>query len=314
MKKTIILCFLAPLLLLAQQGPAKKPTLMVVPSDAWCNENGYMMEFQDEGQKRRIADYRAAVLDLDLLAVIAQVNTILAERGFPAKSLEQEMKALEFDEGFDEVSSGGDGSGVYESPIDQLLKRAQSDIILQLTWKVNQAGPKRSITFSLQGLDAYTNKEIATISGTGAPSFESEVPRLLEEAVVKDMDNWLDRLQRHFDDMFTNGREITIRVRVWDSFDGDLYNEYNGTELGEIIEDWLYDNCVQGRYSTTTYTDTYLYFEQVRMPLFDERGRAIDARRWVRDLQKYLQSPPFNIPIRLDTKGLGQAILTLGAK
>ena len=315
MKYILICCLLIPACLLAQQAPIKKPTLMVVPSDPWCKLHGYTMEFQDENRTRTISDYRQAVeSDLDLIPVIAKINSILAKYQFPAKALDQELKSLEFDEALDAVGTSRDGSSVYESPIDQLLKRAQSDIILQLTWKVVKVGPKNSINFTIRGLDAYSNKEVATISGNGSPSFESSVPLLLEEAVVKDMDNFMDNLERHFQDMDKFGREITLRVRVWDSWGEDLYTEVGDEELGMVIEDWLADNCVGGRFSTTNHTETYMYFEQVRMPLWDDRGRAIDARRWARDLQKHLRGAPYNIPVRLDSRGLGQATLTLGSK
>lgn len=87
-----------------------------------------------------------------------------------------------------------------------MRQRAKADIIVQLTWTVNQTGPKRSVTYTLQGLDSYTNKEIATSTGTGEPSFTAELPVLLAEAVSSHMDEFCDRLQNHFDDLLQNGR------------------------------------------------------------------------------------------------------------
>ena len=77
-------------------GQAKKPTLMVVPSDAWCNKNGYMMEFDNQGTKVKIPDYKKAMQeDTDLLLVIASINDMMAERGFPLKNIESAIKTLE---------------------------------------------------------------------------------------------------------------------------------------------------------------------------------------------------------------------------
>ncbi|MEZ4777740.1 MAG: DUF6175 family protein [Bacteroidia bacterium] len=312
MKKILYVLFFCPMLVMSQ---AKKPTLMVLPSDAWCTQQGFIQEFQDEGRKVVLPDLERAVnSDMDLLSVIAKINGLLADRGFPAKALDQELKSLSTDNALDDVGMSRDGGSVLESPIDKLYKHAQSDIIIQVQWKVNKTGPKNSVKYTLRALDAYTNKEVATVDGTGEPSFEAEISRLLEEAIIAHMDNFSDRLQRHFEDMFENGREITLRIRIWDSWGQDLYEEYGDSELGEIIEDWLAENSVKGRFSTTTYSDTYMYFEQVRMPMFDDRNRAIDARRWARELQKFLQDAPYNIPSRLDTRGLGQATLTLGSK
>ena len=42
-------------------GQAKKPVIMVVPSDAWCIRNGYVQEFESYGQKEMVPDYSAAL-------------------------------------------------------------------------------------------------------------------------------------------------------------------------------------------------------------------------------------------------------------
>ena len=65
---------------------AKKPTIMVVPSDVWCNKNGYMLEFNNQGTIVKIPDYKRAFQEnADLLTVISKINGLMAERGFPLK-------------------------------------------------------------------------------------------------------------------------------------------------------------------------------------------------------------------------------------
>jgi hypothetical protein len=174
-------------------GQAKKPTLMVVPSDAWCNQRGYMLEFNDQGTTVKIPDYKRAFQEnTDLLLVISKINGIMAERGFPLKNMESSIKSLESNSAEDNMMSSKEtGAALSESPVDKLKKVAKADIILQLTWSVNQTGPKKSVTFNLQGIDSYSDKQIATAAGTGAASFSAELPVLLEEAVLSHMDNFL---------------------------------------------------------------------------------------------------------------------------
>ena len=312
MKNLILLLFLTISISIFSQ--ARKPTIMIVPSDAWCYNNGYTLEFNDQGTKLVISDYSRALREnTELLLVISKINELMADRGFPLKNLESSLKSLASQSAEDAMLSSKGGSELLESPIDKLKKVAQADIWMQLTWTINQTGPKKSITFNLQGLDAYTDKQIAGASGTGQPSFSAELPVLLEEAVLSHLDNFNHQLQNHFDDLFTNGREVTLRIRVWDSFDGDLEDEFDGDELGEIIENWMYENTVQGRFSTTIATENVLYFEQVRIPLYDDKNRAIDTRRWARDLQRMLRDN-YQIDSKLMMKGLGQAQLVIGEK
>jgi hypothetical protein len=315
MKKIILI--LCSLLLIVNAGfsQAKKPTIMVLPSDVWCNTNGYMMEFDNQGTKVKIPDYKKAFQEnADLLNVISKINGLMADRGFPLKNAESALKSLESESAENAMLTSKSGGSVAESPIDKLKKTAKADIIMQMTWTVNTTGPKKSITFNLQGLDAYTDKQVATAVGTGAPSFSAELPVLLEEAVLAHLDGFNSSLQKHFEDMFENGREIIVRIKKFDSWDGDLEKDFAGKELGDVIEGWMTANTVKGRFSTTDATENMMLFEQVRIPLYDATGKATDARGFCKELQKFLQAPPYSITNKLMMKGLGQATIVLGDK
>jgi hypothetical protein len=293
---------------------AKKPTIMVVPSDVWCNTNGYMMEFDNQGTKVKVPDYKKALQEnADLLLVMSKINELMAARGFPLKNLESSIKTLESNTAEDAMTTSKSGAEVSESPVDKLKNVAKADIWIQMTWTVNTTGPKKSITINLQGLDAYTDKQIAGASGTGQPSFSAELPVLLEEAVLAHLDNFNVQLQTHFDDLFANGREIILRIRKWDSFEGDLESEYGGAELGSQIEKWVSENTVQNRFSTSDASENRMLFEQVRIPLYDATNKAVDARGWTKGLQKFLKDT-YKIDSKLTMKGLGQATLTIGEK
>ena len=289
---------------------------MVVPSDAWCIKNGYFLEFDDQGTKVKIPNYKKAFQEnTDILLVVSKINGLMAERGFPLKNMESAIKTLEANAAEDAMMSSKDGGmGVSESPVDMLKKVAKADIIMQLTWTVNQTGPKKSVTFNLQGLDSYTDKQVASASGTGAPSFSAELPVLLEEAVLAHLDNFNASLMTHFEDMAANGREIIVRIKKWDDWDEDLETEYEGEELVDIIEDWMVKNTVKGRFNLSDATENMMLFEQVRIPLYDANGNATDARRFVKGLSKMLKKDPYLITNKLMMKGLGRATIVLGGK
>ena len=315
MKKIILTTLSAVLISAVTFGQAKKPTIMVVPSDNWCISNGYVMEFDNQGTKVKIPNYKQAFQEnADLNVVISAINGMMAERGFPLKNMESAIKSLESESAEHSMLTSKSGSELAYSPVDALKRVAKADIIMQLTWTVNTTGPKKSITFNLQGLDSYTDKQIATAVGTGAPSFSAELPVLLQEAVTAHIDNFNATLMKHFEDMFENGREIIIRIKKFDSWSEDLETEYDGKELGEIIEEWMAANSVKGRFNTTDATENMMLFEQVRIPLFNEKGNASDARDFAKGLSKYLKAAPFEITNKLMMKGLGQAVIVLGEK
>lgn len=297
-------------------GQAKKPTLMVVPSDAWCKQHGYTQSFDNQGSVETISDYKAAVSsDMQLNAIISKINNLMADRGFPLKDLQQTLKSISNDAAEDALITGKDGSQIMENPLDLVRRRAKADIILEIEWTVNQVGPKSSISYNLRGLDSYSNKQVAGATGTGKGSFSAELPILLEEAVQDHMDMFTQRLQNHFDDMMTNGREVTLVMKVFDN-DNDIYfdTEFDDYELNEIIDEWLAENCVNHRFNKSDATETMILYEQVRIPLYKENGTAMDTYAFARELARFLKKEPYNIPIKTVNKGLGKCELIFGGK
>lgn len=315
MKNILITIFFA-LLAATSFGQAKKPTIMVVPSDVWCTQNNFMTKFDNQGTEERIPDYKKALQsDPNLLLVISKINTMMVERGFPLKNLETVLKDIERQRAEDNMTaSKTSGAALGESPLDILKNTAKSDIIMQLTYTINTQGPKKYITFILQGLDAYTDKQIAGAQGSGQPSFSADPPILLEEAVLSHIDNFNAQLQTHFDDLMANGREVTVRIRVFNGSPVDLSNEYNGKELSEIIDDWMAKNTMNGRYSNSDGSENFILFEQVRIPLYTETNKAMDTRQFITELKKFLNAPPYNITCKVMVQGLGRATLVIGEK
>lgn len=310
----ILVTIFLPLLLSAQ---AKKPTIMVIPADVWCTANGYMMEFENQGVTSRIPDYHRAVQeDMDLVNTITKVGELMAERGLPLKDLASSIRSINQANAENEMTvSRTSGSSISETPLDKLLSRAKADILVELSWKINTVGPKNSVTYTLRGIDAYTNKQVAAAQGTGAASFSAEVPVLIEEAVLQHMDNFISQLQAHFDDLLTNGREITFEVRTFDNGSGaSLEDEYSDQELTEIIDEWVAQNTVEHRYNLTDATEDMMIFEQVRIPLYRPNGMPMDTRHFANELRKYLKKAPFNLTSKVLTKGLGKAIVVIGEK
>jgi hypothetical protein len=293
---------------------AKKPLIMVVPSDNWCINNGFFIEFDNQGSKIKICDYKRAVQEnTELTLVMNKLGELMAARGFQLKSLEQTLKSIESEAAENAMTSSKTGAGVSESPVDKLKSVAKADIWMQINWKINSFGPKKSVTFDLAGFDAYTDKNVAGASGTGNDLIGAPLPVMLETAVLSHLDNFNGLLQKHFEDMFENGREVTMRIKKFDSFEGDLETEYEGEELGSIIEKWVSDNTVKGRFSTTESSENKMFFEQVRIALMDANGKAQDTRGWAKGLQKFLKEK-YQITAKLTMKGLGQAAIVIGEK
>lgn len=297
----------------AQQ--AKKPIIMILPSDNWCNQRYFMTTFSDQGNQVKVPNYQQAFMeDTELPQVISKVGGVLTELGYSLKDAEQEIKSINIKTAEDNVTiSKTSGAILSESPLDILKRRVKSDIIIQIWWKLNKEGKGHSVSFTLEAFDAYTNKRIATSTGTTKASKEI-IPILLEEAVKENIAPFDEQITRWYDDQKKNGREIRITVRCWDNWESDLSTEYDGSELTDCIQDWLNNHTVNGMFNLIDGTESFAQFEQVRIPLLNDKGRSIDARSFATELRKHLQKPPFNITSKVLIKGLGEAIIVLGEK
>jgi hypothetical protein len=297
-------------------GQAKKPTLMILPSDNWCTQRYFMTNFENQGTKQSVPNYKQAFQeDTELGQVISKIGSLMIDKGFPLKDAEQELKAIEARAAEDNMTtSTTTGSSISESPLDKLKNKAKADILIQIWWKVNKTDQGKSVSFILEAFDAYTSKRIASSTGNGTPNDKDIVPVLLQNAISANIDPFVAQLQSHFDDMFANGREIILTVKKWDSWDKNLETEINGEEITDQIQKWMQTNTVNGKFNMSDATENKIRFEQVRIPLFDKDNKPVDSRQFAKGLQKFLKADPFNFEVKLMTRGLGEAIIVLGEK
>lgn len=293
----------------------KKPTLMILPSDNWCEARYFMTTYDNQGMKVKTPNYQQAfVEDSELPLVISKVGGILTSLGYSVKDAEMETKAVYARMAEDNLTmSKTSGATISESPLDMIKRRAKMDIVIQIWWKINKEATGKSVSFILEAFDSYTSKRIATSSGTGSASSEI-VPVMLEQAVKDNIREFDLQMTKYYQEMEAKGREIVLNVRVWDNWENDLETEFGGDELLDCIQDWLADNTVNGSFNLSDATENFAQFEQVRIPLYDAKGRAMDARSFVNELRKYLSAEPFNITSKVMLRGLGEANLILGEK
>lgn len=286
---------------------------MILPSDNWCAQRYFTTTYENQGVQVVVSDYPTAFReDTELGGVVSKVGELLTGMGYSLKDCEQEFKAMQTRIAEENVAMSSTGATLVESPLDMLKRRTKSDIIIQLGWQVNKAQGGHSVTFTLEAFDAYTSKRIATASGTSEVS-EDIIPKLLENAVLQKIADFDMQMTQYYADLQTNGREIVMTVRCWDSWGNNLETEYNGEELLDCIQNWLNENTVNSAFNLTDATETMAQFEQVRIPFFDENGRALDARAFATRLRKYLQQQ-YQITAKVMVRGLGEAYIILGEK
>ena len=307
--KRLLLIALCALVSVNAFGQAKKPTIMVVPSNQWCIANGYCDEVDLYGTKTQVANYEKALIEnADLNSVIISFGNEMADRGFPLQDLAATIESIKLDEALND-------SDIAMSRADMILNRAKADIMLEVSWDVVETNyDKYSVRYTLKGIDSYSRKQITGCDLIGPESAFVSPAKQLRQVLTDSFDSFCTRLDKYFADMGANGREVsfTFLVKTSSAYDFSTEVGNEGYVLSDILEMWFDENTVSGRYTVPTASDTRWVFEQVRIPLYDDRGTAIDARRYINTLVRKLRSEYGVTPIKIITLGLGSCRIEIG--
>ncbi len=310
--KKFLICAVGLLMTTTQLfSQAKQPTIMVVPSELWCNGKGYYTEQEIMGVVEKVPDYKRALSsDADMNLAISKIGELMSNNGFPLVDLGQTLKSLDYAALESEHLAQADG-GIAESSLDKLRATAKADIIISLSYSEKKTNMSSTILFNLQGFDAYTNKQIAASSGTVSNRGGADISTILLGAINNNMEVFRGQLQTHFDSLFELGREVMLECKVANYSPINFDSEVGDDMLGFIIEDWVAANAYGGRFSTTDATEYVLKFSQVRIPMLMEDGSAgPDTRNWTRGLVSEL-SRKYRVKCTLGMRGLGQAYIII---
>ena len=293
-----------------------KPTIMVFPEDGWMEDNHYMIDVSNQGKITKQPDYATALLNKDLFNVITKIEQLMRDRGYPLENLSSTLKDISDRNALKNAETSEDGENVEEGNKDKLLSTARPDIVLYVKWNVIPSGLRKSVNFTLSGIDAGTNKSQATATGTGPEVIGAPLEIMLETAVLDKIDGFNNQLMTFFDEMVAKGREISVELQVFGNSPKKFNSEVNdeGDELSDLITKWMKDNTVNGASTLQTKTPTLMQFKGVRIPLRGEDGSAFTSDDYGTKLRKFLRKTLTPLPCSSYTIGTGKAVVIVGGK
>lgn len=312
-KIVILICFFSIIIGSSFAQQAKKPTIMVIPDKNWCIRNNLVDASGNPS-------YKAALINENMSKMITIMGDIMAGYDYPLKDLEDCLEQLDQEQAEDMVMQSKGGGEIVEDDLDKLTRIAKADILVSLSYKMQDYGPRRIVEFQVKGIDASTSKQISGDVGNSSAS-SAPVPTLLKEAVYGFMDNFCSKINRHFDDIANNGREGKVIFKMADdcsyTFESEVYLNGESGELSEVIEYWLNENTVNGAFNLDGKTRNRLAFEQVRFPLFSQgkfggKPQALDMMGFMRPIERFLSQ--FHISANFVPSGLGKVTIILGDK
>ena len=153
-------------------------------------------------------------------------------------------------------------------------------------------------------------------SSTGIKEFSTiqSTPELLASSIENNIELFSNQIQDYFNNLLENGREVKLQIKVFKDWGKNLDTDFQNKTLNEIIEEWLQANTVKSKFNISSYTENLMILEEVKIPVLDNKNRGVDSRSFLRNLQNYLKEPPYSIPSKLISSGVGEATLILGDK
>lgn len=298
---------------------AKKPKIMVFPSDDWCIRKGYIVEGS-------IPDYEKALQDPDMDGAVAVMGDVMAEQGYEMFSLKQELKQIHTEDTYSmAVQSKADGS-IVESERDLLTRNVGADFIVELSLDNKPFGARRAVEFKAQTIDAASKKilhgDIGTSSASSAPT-----PILVKEAVGGFIENFCHKIDLAFTNIEENGREGSLTLKIADdcplNFESEVTVDGESGELAEYITYWIEEHAVNGNCSLNQKSRETLRYDQVRFPLVSQvaaggfgskkgKTKAQTMESFISPIATDLSR--FNISVTTVPIGQGSAYIVLGGK
>ena len=283
------------------------PHVMVVPDLIYCKSHGFTQEFNNNGITETIPDYeRALTEDPTLQAVLTQIAQLITDRNSDIVIVDiiEAINNAKADAAMAAANAGDESERVDES----IIRNSDADILVKLQFDLVKNGPEYRVSYVLNGTDAYTNRNFAPVSGIGKPSTSANPVVLLREAAGENMDAFLDKMLSYYKTMETKGRMVAFEIKTTSTSGVNMNSKVGQYTLREQIEDFLYDNSVDGNGLERVQSgNTFLRYQGVYIPLVTTirgRQRKQGAKDVAQKLVTFLESNGINAEYKI--RGLGK--------
>ena len=317
MKKLFITLILGTFVFSQVLAQATLPTVMVRPGSSWMRENGYVKTKESQGVIKEDFDYIRAVDDPKMSQSITALKSLLEDEGFEVIDYKEAAKSVDEFSGEEMLMEDENGNSIQKVDLDSYREKAerQADILLDVSWNVEKIGPKKQLSYRIDGIDQYAGgAAVCSIEGMGSPSIASTESVLLREAVIGHIPLLREKLGSYLTEMLENGRMVMIKVVVSSASDVHLQSPVEGGNIDRVISKWMRMNAVKNKASKVGGSSRTSAAYRVNIPLYDESELAIVAEHFAWQLSDFLSAAPYNLKTNVENQGKTRATLTINGK
>ena len=307
-----IFLFLITCLVMTGSALAQKamtpPHVMVVPDLIYCKTHGFVQEFNNNGIMEVVPDYeRALTEDPTLHAALTQVAQLITDRNEDIVIIDliEAINSAKTDAMMAAANGGDDSESIEEA----IIRNSEADILVKVQYDLLKHGPQYQVSYVMTGTDAYTNRAFAPISGMGEPSTSANPVILLREAVFANMYVFLGKMLSYYIGMLKKGRMVAFDIKTTSTSSVNMNSQVNGHSLREWVDDFLYDNTVDGAgVERVKSGNTFLQYQGVYIPLTFTNSFGKQRRQAAKDVAQRLVNflDGMGVPADFKIRGLGK--------
>ncbi len=298
--KTALLLLVMAVSVNSVLGQDQKPRIMVLPSDMHCEKNGYTITNNVGGMEMKEPDYKKVMENNKIMSdMIAGMENFMQKENFTVTLLYPAIKGLASKEERDKA----DGIASYGTTTDKLLAYMQPDIVFILDFMEKKMGPRTQINFNLQAVDPYPGTVIFSKVGSFTPNSSDETANEFQNAIMAFKDDMFSNLMNYYNSLFTKGRQITVTLVCSEECPISFEETFGDSKVSEIIENWMGNNTVNGRFSTDIVEKSQMKFNQVCFPL-QEGSTNINTHKWAQSLRNEIKRSTGK-GFKLETRRIG---------
>lgn len=263
----ILLLFSQFLSLYAQNSVTVQPKIMVVP-------------YVTEG-----VDIRQTIeSDPNVRVVMSKIREAFDKRGFTTVDFEAKLKAQSANNALSQSAQGDLKTMVIQG--------SGADIFVEAEYVPTFSSSGNSVKIIMKAVDVSTGAALASKDTYFGPKYTEDMGLLAGIAMERVADEFLSVIQMKFNDIVANGRSINIDFKVGHTSSVTMNTEVGSESLplSDVLELWMGDHAYQNNYHIQGTTDLEMIFDDVRIPLKDERGNNYNINKFGLEILKFTRT------------------------
>lgn len=262
------------------------PKIMVIP-------------FTKEGQ-----DIRTVLeADFNKRLAIAKVKNGFDTRGYTTKDFTATLTQAKDDRIFTTNTQTDvksmlvqfSGADIYVT-VDIHLVNGQSAQVLLSAYDAATGAAYASVNCDSQehpDVDVTTLINVALSVPAPGSIHDDDGGRFARSKNIPCLDEFLNILQNKFNEVLIKGRAVKVNFNL-DNNAALNFNtkiqKANNKLLSDVVDDWLADNSFKNNYHLQGQSAAALFYDDVRIPVYDANGNNFNLKRFGRSLTEFLSS------------------------